>query len=463
MIGPDLTSPMSKSKHQPFGQLFLFQTGSKDSEKSTTNLERIYKKTDVDHIYFDDIPVSMATFKSGVDKPVHGWFRLTPSFGPELVQIMLEKMTTGRKNGLVLDPYSGASTTLIECKQLGIPSVGIEINPLLHFVGKISLNPPQNAKKVSEAIENIVENFSKQKYTVEDLENGRLEIPPIHNPLKWWRKDVLFDLLVLRKIVNEYKDAEIKNLLLLALAAVLVPDLSNVTLGKLQLHFIDRNQDEIDVTKTWAEHARRIANDIGEIDKKFFNTKSELILGDSTDLALRPKYEGKVEYVVTSPPYPNRYSYVWNTRPHLFFLGFFENAKQSSMLDLKTIGGTWGTATSSLAKGIVEPEFEVLRKTALSITDLIREKDNLMANYVMKYFNDLTRQVKNMDPLLTPNAKVAYVVGCSKIKGVRVETDLILSDVFKGLNLDYRETEVHRFRKRNSGKNLFESIVYAVK
>ncbi len=29
IIGSELTPPISKSKHQPFAQLFLFQTGSK--------------------------------------------------------------------------------------------------------------------------------------------------------------------------------------------------------------------------------------------------------------------------------------------------------------------------------------------------------------------------------------------------------------------------------------------------
>src|SRR5207244_3369709 len=93
------------------------------------------------------------------------------------------------------------------------------------------------------------------------------------------------------------------------------------------------------------------------------------------------KVKGKIDRVITSPPYPNRYSYVWNTRPHLYLLGMFTNAKQASDLDQKTIGGTWGTATSSLIKGTIEPAYPVVAKEVGPVAEEIRKTDNLMANY----------------------------------------------------------------------------------
>lgn len=64
-----------------------------------------------------------------------------------------------------------------------------------------------------------------------------------------------------------------------------------------------------------------------------------------------------------------------------------------------------------------------------------------------------------MDKLLSPNAKVAYVVGNSEIKGVYVETDVLLSKIFA--TMSYSKTYINRFRKRNSGQDLYETIVYA--
>jgi hypothetical protein len=144
-------------------------------------------------------------------------------------------------------------------------------------------------------------------------------------------------------------------------------------------------------------------------------------------------------------------------------LDFVVKAKETSDIDLATIGGTWGSATSVLAKGVVEPQFPIVREVVSPVVDQIRALDNLMANYAMKYFNLLCHQIAAMDRLLAQGARVAYVVGCSRLKGVYVETDLILARLFEGLDLNYEVMAIERIRRRNSGKDLHESIVYARK
>lgn len=418
-----------------------------------------------DETFYEAIPASVATFKSGADKPFHRWFRLTPSFGPDLVRLMLKELQH-KQGEIVLDPYAGASTTLLECKLQGISSYGFEINPLLHFIGKVSIEMELDLKKLVADFQKILLNFrkTKAKFLNTDVEEIGIAIPPIHNPFRWWRKDVLKDLLVLKKSINDLDSTRsYKDFFLLGLAGVLVPDLTNVTLGKLQLHFINRDKDEINVIEAFSRHIEKMLFDLNFVEKeKTSSASTELFLTDSTN-PRDIKMQSKVSCVITSPPYPNRYSYVWNTRPHLFFLDIFSTPKQSAALDLKSIGGTWGSATSILMKGEIEPKHEIIKKVVLPIVLEIRQKDNLMANYVMKYFNALADQIIAMDQFLTKDARVAYVIGCSEIKGVRVEADVLLGQIFKGLGLGYKETKVHQFRRRNSGQDLFESIVYAWK
>jgi len=181
--------------------------------------------------------------------------------------------------------------------------------------------------------------------------------------------------------------------------------------------------------------------------------------------ATAPVASGKwrADVVITSPPYPNRYSYVWNTRPHLYFFDFFSGKTEASALDKQTIGGTWGTATSMLSKGEVPPEFDVVDDVISPLAAEIRQRDALMANYVLKYFNMLTRQIVAMERFVAKDVRVAYVVGNSRIKDVYVETDVLLAKILEGLDLRYRVTNVDRFRRRNSGVDLYESIVFAKK
>jgi hypothetical protein len=417
-------------------------------------------------IVYNPISNKAATFKSGTKKKIHNWFRLTPSFGPDLVDIMLEKMQYQRGE-VVLDPFGGASTTLIQCKLNNIDSMGFEINPLLHFVGRTSLNwtvDPYVLETSLVFIEKIY-NSMRLELSKTELESCGFELPKIHNVFRWWRKDVLKDLLILKHILNNSDlNQECKDFFRLGLAGVLVPDLTNVTLGKLQLHFIDREKDVINVFEAFRKHTETMISDLKIIRSEYGKESSSSTLHwtDSTDIE-HLKIKEKADLVITSPPYPNRYSYVWNTRPHLYFLDIFNDAKQASSLDCKTIGGTWGVATSNLMKGIIEPAYPIIGEVIEPVVAKIRETDNLMANYVMKYFNMLAKQILELEQVASNKFRVGYVVGNSEIKGVYVETDLLLGKIFEGLELGYLCTEITRFRKRNSGVNLYESIVYAAK
>lgn len=420
----------------------------------------------VNRIVYTPISSKDATFKSGTRKKIHSWFRLTPSFGPDLVDIMLQKLDC-REGELVLDPFGGASTTLIQSRLNQVDSIGFEINPLLHFVGKTSLDWALDPVVLDASFSALEETYMDlfRKLEGKDVEDCGLALPKIHNVYRWWRKDVLKDLLILKQAIRSLGvDKGYRDFLSLGLAGVLVPDLSNVTLGKLQLHFINRDTDDIPVFPTYSRHMRMMIDDMRIIRAEYTGKEASATLyhTDSTDIG-HLDLNRKVNMVITSPPYPNRYSYVWNTRPHLYFLDIFENPGQASGLDSKTIGGTWGVATSNLSKGEIEPLYPILSEVVSPVVARIRESDNLMANYVMKYFNLLAKQIVEMERIAAENIRVAYVVGNSEIKGVYIETDVLLARIFESLGLGYRVSEITRFRKRNSGVDLYESIVYAAK
>jgi hypothetical protein len=431
-----------------------YQTMLELYEESTTNQPITYNK----------IHVSKSTFLGGQSSPVHRWFRLTPSYGPELVDVMLSRMDT-RETHCVLDPFAGAGTTLYQCKFNGLSSYGFEINPFLYFVCKTSINLNLSPPKIKSALVEIEHLYHErlQQFANTHVEDIGVPIPPIHNVYRWWRPDVLKELLILKSTIADVSPEEsYRDFFYLGLAGVLVPDLTNVTLGRLQLHFVDKSKYEIHVWETFLTHIKKMIHDLETLDDVAFTTPATIFNTDSTTLE-GVTFPEKIDRVVTSPPYPNRYSYVWNTRPFLYFFDFISTGKEASELDQRTIGGTWGTATSVLAKGVIEPAYPVIAKTVSPVVEEIRSKDNLMANYVMKYFNLLAQQIVSQDRLLSEKARCAYVVGCSRIKGVYVETDRLLGDIFEGLGLGYRIESIERFRNRHSGENLHESIVYVYK
>lgn len=83
-----------------------------------------------------------------------------------------------------------------------------------------------------------------------------------------------------------------------------------------------------------------------------------------------------------------------------------------------------------------------------------------MANYLLEYFNRLAAQIIYQNRILAEKTRCAYVVGCSRLKGVYVETDVLLGKVFEGLGIGFKVDRIERIRKRHSGEDLHESIVY---
>lgn len=73
------------------------------------------------------------------DRQFHDWYRFVLSFPPQLVQDYIRRFEITSKN-LVLDPFCGTGTTLVESKFRGIPAIGFEANRFAHFATSVKYN-----------------------------------------------------------------------------------------------------------------------------------------------------------------------------------------------------------------------------------------------------------------------------------------------------------------------------------
>ena len=73
------------------------------------------------------------------DRAFHDWYRFVLSFPPHLVRKYLEGFGLSNRS-VILDPFCGTGTTLIEAKLSGIQSFGIEANSFSEFASSVKLD-----------------------------------------------------------------------------------------------------------------------------------------------------------------------------------------------------------------------------------------------------------------------------------------------------------------------------------
>lgn len=73
------------------------------------------------------------------DRAAHDWYRFVLSYPAHLVRDYLTRFGID-SNQTVLDRFCGTGTTLVECKKQGIPSIGIESNPMASFASHVKVD-----------------------------------------------------------------------------------------------------------------------------------------------------------------------------------------------------------------------------------------------------------------------------------------------------------------------------------
>ncbi len=411
---------------------------------------------------FTNRSTKSVTFLGKMDLPIHRWYRLTPSFSPQLAADIADHFRLSAAD-LVLDPFSGVGTVPLCMKYRGIPACSVEINPYLHFVGTVKTRTYSHVNPIEACFHSFVEayrenlrhvpfRFSPERYLAE---NSSL-VPRISKPERWWSPGNLAQLVCLRQTIGSFEaDSDCHDLLKMAALGILIP-ISNAKHNHVSLTFSSAPLPTVDVSDFLERQLLNMASDLRKMRQR---PCADVVIyrGNSKELSTVLRESRKVSAVITSPPYPNRFSYARETRPHLFFFDFIDDASAVGQLETDAIGGTWGKATSVLASGII-PKNDLVGTLLQPHVAKIRTNGNLMAHYVTKYFNDLFDHAREIAKVCRSRCRLAYVIGNSKFYGHPLPSDEILAGLFA--HFGFRLERIDRMRKRQSKTGLYEAVVF---
>ena len=111
----------------------------------------------------------------------------------------------------ILDPFCGSGTTLTEAQSLGIPSVGIDLNPIACLISRVKTQP--FPPMFQESAEKCVQRAMTSRNYV---------IPEIPNLNHWFKVDIQHALASLLHEIRSVNDNLIREALQLAFSSIIV-------------------------------------------------------------------------------------------------------------------------------------------------------------------------------------------------------------------------------------------------
>lgn len=412
------------------------------------------------------------------DQAVHRWYRFVLSFPPHLVREYLDRFGANG-DAVVLDPFCGTGTTLVECKKLGIASSGIEANPMAAFASATkvdwNLDPDEltaSALRVCQVYDRTLgaeagrtdapdgdalrERRSLWGYRSLSEEQEKLILKGSISPLP------LHKSLILLEAIRQEGAGAIRHLEL-ALAWSLVNEVGNVRFGPEV--GISKPKPDADVRASWLGQVQRMADDLDAV-RRNAGVPSQVHYTDAR-LPAADLPPNSVDCVITSPPYPNEKDYTRTTRLESVILGIVNSAA-----DLRAVKK--GLIRSNTRGVYVDDQDHLEVESFRSIQDLAEQIEarrialgktsgfeRLYHRVTKLYFGGMRRHLLSLRPALRPGARLAYVVGDqASYLQIMIRTGQLLGEIAESCGYEIESIDLFRTRLATATKEqLREEVV----
>jgi SAM-dependent methyltransferase len=395
--------------------------------------------------------------------PVHRWVPWIAGYSASFVDDVISSYLSPRQTALVLDPFCGVGTTLLQAVLRGHNAIGFEINPYAALAARAKLDAScTRLVELDAAIAALQNDSARWRETPAPT---HVAPPPLKSRIPFFSPTVEQQVLHALATINGITSAPIADLFRAAFGAVMVsfsnysyepslgsrpaagkPLVEDADVGRVLLHKLRQMRTDI----AWLQQEMQDAESCGRgrvVNADFISANSQLP-------------DGTVDLMVTSPPYMNNYHYVRNTRPQLYWLDFISSPQQQKHLEETNFGQYWQTVRGAAPLAL---EFEhhgledIIRQLRQTRIDKGAYGGPGWANYVTAYFNDCFHFVNALVRVLAPGGVGVVVIGNSIIQGMNIVTERILGEIGEtgGLILE----GVHCVRERRVGASITRSSV----
>ena len=367
------------------------------------------------------------------DLPIHSWYRFVLSYPPHLVRQYISEFNLKRED-LILDPFCGTGTTLVEAMKQGIGCVGCDAHPFAALVSRVKTNwelDPRllkhNLSRILRRAESLMlkhglvslglESRLFQESSTTDRNGYNLtEDEERLLPTGFLSHKPLQRLLILREEIEaevERRPPAYREFFLVSLSSVVATGAGNFAFGPEI--YRTKPKADYDVLGHFARHCHQMITDLAKVRAAIPDpARSAVLCTDARELSGVPD---DIAAVITSPPYPNEKDYTRTTRVESIIVGLLRDRQNLRQVKESLLRSNTRNVFANDADADEVGEIRSIQAVCRQIEDrrIELEKDSgferLYHKVVAHYFGGMRRHLRALKPKLRKDASLAYVVG----------------------------------------------------
>lgn len=386
---------------------------------------------------------------------------------PSVQEPIIEALSYAlNKNVSLMDPFMGASNTLVTGMKYGMNVFGQDINPLAILLSQVKTSFYQN--------EELVDAEKRVISTINGDTSDAIEISFI-NIDKWFTKDIQVELSKIYRAIRREPNLKIRKFFWVALAETIrLTSNDRTSTFKMHMRPIEEiNSRQISAIKTFTSVSKKNIKNIsdyisvliqnGHIKKGKYVKNTDVVWGDTNS---EIKTKKTFNLLVTSPPYGDnqttvtygQFSYLplqWIPVEDIDDSIAIDYLKTAQSIDNKSLGGQVKESINEIEERVFEKS-KTLKKFITQFKDTERKK----AEKVTRFINDLDNSIDKMLPRMRKDSFLVWTIGNRNVNKQVVQNDLILKELFthKGISL-FTDLEREILSKRMPGRNNFSNMM----
>lgn len=374
--------------------------------------------------------------------PVYNWFVYPHSYSPRLVGMLIDRFEL-TENDRIFDPFVGAGTTLLYAKERGISAVGLDLLPVsgaLTMAKIATYDLPQLAQDVAATARML----ARSTPLVDPANDPLLEMAadPATIIARAYAPATLREIVRIKGVIVASAKHPLHQTFLLVGLLALAEKFSATRKSGGWLKMADPPPLGRSLTQDYLARLARMLRDLAGFQRTLHHGTWTVKIGDAR--TSHPEL-GRFTAVISSPPYLNRHDYtrVLSLELLIGFLELYDDLKElryrllRSHVEAKDVLSPLGYTVPAAVK-------DVLAELA------VRDADPRVLRIVAGYFEDLYAVLGATRQVLTPDGRVAFVLGNVRFSGVTIPVDEIVAEIGEAVGLRCDSILVARHRNNSA-------------